>query len=201
MAKKKKKVLYGALTVLLGLALGSGIFLMNMRWEFEKHLEGAFPELTFSVGLAKIDPIYEKSYARATCLEDGTVFTIAKGFKSKEISENYLMAKSQIGYNDRIRDVFSGSGLEKDLKSATGGGKELFEEDSPFAQINLHLAEEADHAQVVEEALNLLREAGISAELIIAEYEKEGHVYEIRLSDADYNLTAADLVMRTKRIK
>lgn len=186
MSKKVKFLIISIIVILMVLFFTALIFLMGIRGEFKKYLEEKYSELSFTVGFTKIDPIYGKFYANVTCLNDYTPFLISKSFKSRELHEDYLQYKSQIQYNSKIKEVFNSSGTENFIKSITGGGKIPFENGGVYTQINIYLTDDSEHIPIVKNVLNILKENNISAEAIIIEYEKDKHVYEIRLSSDDY---------------
>ena len=201
MRKGKNRTMIWVLGILGVAGLAVLAFLMDARADFTRHLAETYPEQTFSVGIPGIDPIYEKVYARAVCREDETAFSVSRGLTGEAVRDTYLGAKSQNAYNARIQGVFDGSVLGGAVKSATGSGKTLFWESEGFEQVNLYLAEDADQPAVLEKALGRMAEAGIRAELILATYERNGHVYEIRLSDGDYGLDAEAIEARIRQIK
>ncbi len=201
MTKKAKAILTGILGVLLVLFLAVCILLINIRGEFVKHLEEKYSEQSFTVGFTKIDPIYGNFYAMATCLNDHTVFPIAKSFNTKHIRDNYVQSRSQNQYNSRLDEIFKGSIIENQIGSVTGGGKMPFQNDGIYTQINIYLTEDAMHISAATDALRMLNENNISAERIIFTYEKDRHVYEILLSLDDYQLTEKELEAKVRRIK
>ncbi|SMB83522.1 hypothetical protein SAMN00017405_1052 [Desulfonispora thiosulfatigenes DSM 11270] len=201
MNKKAKILLISVLGILMILLLTALIFLVSVRGEFVKHLDEKYPDLSFTVGIAKIDPIYDSFYAEVTCLDDYTPFLISRGFKSQDIYEDYLECKSQNGYNSKINNVFYMSEIESKIKSVTGLGKEFFTNDAIYTQINIYLVDNAEHISVAKKAMNLLDEHNISAETIILTYEKDNHVYEIWLSSDDYSLTENEIEEKVKKIK
>ncbi len=201
MSKKVKILLTSIIGILLVLVLTSFIFLMGIRGEFTKYLEENYSNLSFKIGFTKINLIYSKFYANVTCLNDGTLFPISKSFKTKDIHENYPQYKSRIQYNSKIKGIFDGSDIESYIKSVTGGGKIPFENNSVYTQINIYLTDDAEHIPVVKKVLYILKESNISAERIILIYEKDKHVYEIRLSSDDYALTEDEIEAKVKKIK
>jgi len=199
LTKKTKIFLTGVLGIMLGLVLTASIFLLSIRGEFTKYLDEKHSNLSFAVGLPKIDVIYGNFYANATCLDDYTVFPISKSFKTNDIREDYVQYKSQNQYNARINEIFYGSDVENSIRSVTGGGKIPFGGD--FTQVNIYLTDEEEHIADVRKILHILKDNNISAEKIILTYEKDKHVYEISLSSEDYLLTEQDIETRVKRIK
>lgn len=177
------------------------ILLMSIRGEFTRYLDEKYSELSFTVGFTKVDLIYDKFYAKVTCLDDYTIFPISKSFKTKDIHENYVQYKSQNQYNSRIKEIFYGSGIESKIKSVTGGGKIPFENGGIYTQINIYLTDDAEHISVVKKVLYVLKENNISAERIILTYEKDKHVYEIWLSSDDYYLEENEIEAKVKKIK
>jgi hypothetical protein len=199
--KTTKTVLTGILGVVLILVLAAFILLMNIRWEFTKYLDGKYSELSFTVGFTKIDPIYGKYYAMASCSDDNIVFPITKSFNTKHIQENYVQTKSQQQYNYRLNEIFRGSIIEGQIRSITGGGKTPFDKGSIYTQINIHLTEDAKHVLAAKEVMHMLQENNISAERIIFTYETDKHVYEIKLSSEDYSFNEEEIKDKVKMIK
>ncbi len=201
MGKKVKIFLTSMLGILLVLILIALIFLMSIRGEFARYLDEKYSEISFTVGFTRVDFIYGEFYAKATCLDDYTNFPITKSFKTKEIHEDYVQYKSKDQYNSRIKEIFYGSWIENKIKSVTGGGKIPFENGGTYTQINIHLTDEEEHISDIEKVLHLLKENNISAERIILSYEKDKHVYEIRLSSDNYSLTEKEIEAKVERIK
>ncbi len=201
MLTKRMTVITGMIGIFLVLVLTAFIYLMGIRGEFKKYLHETYSELTFSVGFTRIDPIYGKFYANVTCLNDYTSFPISKTFKTKEIHEDYIQYKSTIQYNTRIKEIFYGSKIERYIKNVTGGSKTPFEESAIYDQINIHLSDDAEQKNIAKETLHMLKENNISARLVIFTYEKDKHVYEIRLSSDDNYLTEKEIEARVRMIK
>lgn len=201
MKRKTKRILTGILGTALVLVLAAFTYLNGIRGEFKEYLGQEYPGLSFAVGFTKIDPIYEKFYSKATCLEDGTVFSLSKSFNTNQISDNYARTKSQHRYNSTLEEIFKGSAIESQIRSITGGGKTLFQNDGKYTQINIHLADDAQHILAVKEAMHILGQNNITAERIIFTYEKDRHVYEIHLSSDDYGLNEKDIEAKVRRIK
>ncbi len=187
--------------VLLVVLIAGFAFLIVVRGQFSTHLKESYPERTFSVGFAKVDPIYGKFYTRVTCLEDYVTFTVSKSWNTKKISDNYQPSKSQMQYNAMIRDVFKTSAIIGEIESLTGSGKKQFDGSGNYDQINFHLADEKEHARDIEEILRILDASGIEAETIYFTYEKEKHVYQIHLSADDYDLNEEEIQNRIEMIK
>lgn len=201
MSKKAKAILIIVIGVLAGLALTAFLLLWGIRGEFTSYLKDKYHEQSFEVGFTKIDPIYGKYFASVTCLDDYTKFSISKSFKTKKIHESYLQDKSQNQYNSKINEAFYGSGIESSIKSVTGGGKQPFTKSAGYDQINIYLTGDVQHSAIAKKVLNILHERDISAGKIILTYEKDRHVYEIRLSSGDYSLTESDIETKVQRIK
>ncbi|HPW42000.1 MAG TPA: hypothetical protein PLW98_10845 [Bacillota bacterium] len=201
MSIKLKKILTGIIGISIVLVLTAVMFLSGIRGEFAGYLNERYPDLSFEVGFAKIDPIYGKYYALVTCLDDGTSFPIAKSFNSKKIHDDYPQYKSRNQYNSKIQGVFSGSGIESSIKSVTGGGKKPFEAGAAYEQINIHIADDAEHLAVVKEVLSLLAKNDIAAERVIFTYEKDKHVYELWASPEEHSLTEDELKAKVRNIK
>jgi len=201
MSIKLKKILTGIIGISIVLVLTAVMFLSGIREEFAGYLNERYPDLSFEVGFAQIDPIYGKYYTLVTCLDDGTSFPIAKSFNTKEIHDDYLQYKSRNQYNSKIQAVFSGSSIEEHLRKVTGSGKEAFETGTAYEQINIHITDDAEHLAVVKEALSLLAKNGISAERVIFTYEKDKHVYELWVSPEEHNLTEEELKEKVRYIK
>ncbi|NLK36365.1 MAG: hypothetical protein GX301_13180 [Gracilibacteraceae bacterium] len=194
-------MLISIIGILIVLVFSAIMFLSGIKGEFVGYLSERYPDLSFEVGFTKIDPIYEKYYALATCLDDGTSFPIVKSFNSKEIYDDYLQYKSRNQYNSKIQEVFSGSGIESSIRSVTGGGKKPFETGAAYEQINIHLTNDGEHLAVVKEALALLAKNDIAAEKVIFTYEKDKHVYELWVSSEEYALTEEELKEKVRNIK
>jgi len=175
--------------------------LLSIRSEFNQYLDITYPDLSFEVGLTKIDILYGKYYSSVTSLSDGTVFPISKSFEEQAIHEDYMQYKSRNQYNTKIADIFAGTDIESSIKSVTGGGKLLFSDIAAYEQINVHLIDEADHIPVIKKVLELLAKGNISYELIIFTYEKDKGVYELRLSSSDYKLMEKDIQSKVIKIK
>ena len=201
MKRKTKRILIGILGTALVLVLASFIYLNGIRGEFKEYLGQEYPGLSFTVGFTKIDPLYEKFYSKATCLEDGTVFSLSKSFNTKQISDNYARTKSQHRYNSTLEEIFKGSTIESRIRSITGGEKTLFQNDGKYTQINIHLADDAQHILAVKEAMHILKGSNITAERITFSFEKNKSVYEIQLSSDDYGLYEKDIEAKLRKIK
>lgn len=192
----KRKLSIISFGILLVLILIVFISQMGIRGQLTRYLEEQYSGLVFDVGFVKIDPIYGKFYAKVTCLEDYAVFPISKGFKSKDIYEDYPGYKSRIQYNSRLRSMFDGSNVESSIKSITGGGKIPYQDDGIYDRIYVDLTDEARHISVIENVLNVLKKNNISAETIVFIYEKNKHVYEIQVSSDDYDATESEIEAR-----
>lgn len=178
------------------------IFLFDIQGEFTKYLEEKYSGLSFKVGFVKIDPIYDNFYAKVTCLNDETVFPISKSFKTKDIHEDYPQYKSKIQYSSRIKGVFDGSDIESYIKSITGGGKIPFENSGVYTQVNIDLTDDTEHIPaVIKKVLHVLKDNNIFAETIIITYEKNKHVYEIRVSSDDYTINDNEIEAKVEKIK
>lgn len=201
MNKKRKLFLISAVGILVALCLVAFIFLMGIRGEFTKYLEEKYSDRSFKVGFTKIDPIYGSFYAEVTCLDDVTFFPISKSFNTKNISENYLQNKKQNEYNSKIKGIFENNDIENYIGSVTGSGEKLIESNGKYTQINIYLRDDAlEPILVIKKALDILKNNNILAEVIILMYEKDKHVYEIRLSSDDYDLTEKEIVAKVRKI-
>lgn len=129
------------------------------------------------------------------------MFPLSKSFNTQVIREDYLGYKSRNQYNERLREIFMSSGLNGEIKSVTGGGKTPYQNDGNYEQINFSLAKESDHPAVARKILGTLQGQGISASVIIMVYEKDDHVYELRLSQADYSLSEQELERKIRKLK
>lgn len=201
MTNKTKLFLISMLGILLVLVIVSGIFLMNIREDFKEHLKAEYPELLFTVGFTKIDPVFGSFYAEATCLNDNTVFSIRQSFNTKRIRENYSQNKSQNQYNSKIKGIFRGSDVESKIKSATGGGKSFFDNAVIYSQISVSLVREAQHISVVKEILRIIKANDIVVENILFTYEKNNGIYQILLSEEDYNMSEKEIEVKVIKIE
>ncbi|PLX34298.1 MAG: hypothetical protein C0604_01845 [Clostridiales bacterium] len=165
------------------------------------YIEAKYPYKTFSMGLTRVDPIYGKFYCGATCIEDDTVFGIYRSWNTNRISDNYRETKSQNEYNEMIRSIFKFIPIQSEIENITGSGKAPYIGSPNYEQINFYLAGEKDHAEDIEAILDRLEERKIEAQAIIMTYEKDGHIYSIRLSSEDYGLGAEDIEKRIEMIK
>ena len=145
--------------------------------------------------------IYGNYYVNVTCLDDKTNFPISKDFKMKNISEDYIQYKSTIQYNSKIKNIFDGSDIQKNIKSVTGGGKILFEENASYEQVNIDLISGTDQIADAKEVLEILKEKNIYAEKVIFTYEKDKSLYELWLSSNDYKLTEKEIELKVRKIK
>ncbi|MGH4137739.1 hypothetical protein [Clostridium sp.] len=177
------------------------IFLLSIRSDFTKYLDTKYPELSFKVGVTKIDIIYGKYYANVNCIDDETDFPISKDFKTKNISEEYIQYKSTIQYNTKIKNIFDGSDIQKSIKKATGGSKGIFENNATYEQVNIDLISNTDQIAVAKEVMKILKEKNISAEKVIFMYEIDMHVYELWLTPKDYKLTDKEINDKVMKIK
>jgi hypothetical protein len=176
-------------------------FLIVVRGQFSTHLKESYPEKTFSVGFAKVDPIYGKFYARGTCLDDYTIFGVRKSWKTKRISDDYPDSKSQNEYNTMIKGLFLWKPVQKEIRSVTGGGKRPFDGSGYYEQVHFHLVDEKEHVSDIKDIIEILEENGIFAERISFIYEKDGHVYRLTLSTEDYKLNEEGIKNRIEMIK
>lgn len=199
MGKKRKIIIPAAIG--LGLLITGFAYLMQIRGGFKDYLSEKYPEQMFQVGFVKIDPIYGNYFTTVSCLDDDVSFPIRKSFRTENINESYLQTKSHNQYNAYIKEVFNESGIKNHIISVTGGGKDHYQNDGHYDQINLYLTEEADLISVTKTALNLLREKGVQADTVILTQEKDGHVYELYGSTADYPLTEDQLREKIRKIK
>lgn len=194
----KKTIIFSIIIILL---LAVFTFLMGIRGEFTSYLEEKYPEQAFHMGFVIVEPIYGSYHAKATCLNDDTSFTIYKSFNRKIIEENYLQNKSQNLYNAKINDMFYGSSIESSIRSVTGGSKLPFDDSAAYNQINVDLAEHAAHATAIKKMMNIFKENDIVAEKIIFIYEKDKHVYRIKLSSNDYGLEENEIEAKIEKHK
>ncbi len=197
----KKKTVSMLLWIAAAVLIAFFGFLMLVRNELTDYIESKYPDRTFSVGMAKVDPIYGKFYCGATCLEDYTAFGIYKSWKANRISDNYRETKSQNEYNETIRSIFKFIPIQSEIESITGSGKAPYIGSPNYEQINFYLADEKDHAEDIEAILDRLEERKIEAQAIIMTYEKDGHIYSIRLSSEDYGLGTEEIEKRIEMIK
>jgi hypothetical protein len=175
------------------------VFLLSIRSEFTNYLDTKYTEQSFKVGFTKIDPIYGHYYANVTCLNDDTSFPISKGFKTKKINDDYIQYKSRNQYNFKIKSIFDGTKVQKNISSVTGGGKTPFENNASYEQVNMYLI--SDQVKAAKEVLQILKEKNIYAEKVIFTYEKDKHLYELHLSSTDYNLTEEEIELSIMKIK
>jgi len=189
------------ISIIIILVLSVFIFLISIRGEFTSYLEEKYPGQAFHVRFVKIDPIYGKYYAKATCLGDYTSFTISKGFTGKIIGESYFQNKSQNQYNAKINAMFYGSDIESSIRSVTGSSKLPFDNNAAYNQINIKLTENIAHATVIKKMMNTFKENHIFAEKIIFTYEKDNHLYRIELSSSDYELKENEIEAKIERHK
>jgi len=195
---KRRSIIVGMLLVLVL----SGFFLsVSIRREFTGYLIDAYPGETFSVEFVKVDFIYGKYYAGATSLKNNTSFAISKSFGTGKINEDYLQTKSQNQYNSRLRSIFQGNSIERDIKNLSGGGKMPFDNPGVYDQINVTLTDDARHIPVTKKVLNELKEHDISAQRVIISFEKDRHVYEIWLSSDDHLLEEREIEAKVRKIK
>ncbi len=197
----KKKTISTIFWIIVVVLIALFGFLLFVRFELSDFLEAKYPDKTFSVGLTKIDPIYGKFYVSGTCLDDDTVFGVFKSWNTKNISDNYRETKSQNEYNEMIRSIFLFDPINSEIESITGSGKNLFIGSPDYEQINFYLTDEKDHADDIEVILDRLEERKIEAKAIIMTYEKDGHLYSIRLSSEDYGLGEEEIKSRVEMIK
>ncbi|MBO8162035.1 MAG: hypothetical protein H0Z24_10455 [Thermosipho sp. (in: Bacteria)] len=199
---KRKLILISAIGILVILCLAVFLVLLGIRGEFAKYLEEKYSDRSFKIGFTKIDPIYGNFYAEVTCLDDATFFPISKSFNTKKINENYLQAKNQNQFNSKIKGIFESNDIENFIRSVTGSGEKHIESNGQYAQINIYLRDDAvEPILVIKKALNVLKNNNIMAEIIILTYEKDKHVYELRLSSDDYDLTEKEIVAKVRTIK
>ncbi len=201
MTSGKKKIISMLLWIVIAVLIAFFGFLLLVRNELSDYIEGKYPDKTFSIGFTKVDPMYGKFYCSGTCIDDDTDFGIYKSWNTKKISDNYMESKSQNGYNEMIRSIFMFMPLQAEIKDVTGSGKKPFVGSPDYDQINFYLADEKDHAEDIETILNRLQERSIVAERIIMTYEKDGHIYSIRLSSEDYGLGLEEIRNRIEMIK
>lgn len=199
--RKKRGVLVNVGVILLVVILIAFIFHLSIRSEFTKYLDTKYPELSFKVGVTKFDIVYGNYYANVTCLDDKTNFPISKGFKTKNISEDYIQYKSRIQYNSKIKSIFDGSEIQKNINSVTGGSKIPFENNAPYEQVNIDLISGTNQVVDAKEVLKILKEKNIYAEKVIFTYEKDKNLYELWLSSNDYMLTEKEIESKVRKIK
>ncbi len=195
---KTKVILIGIGGLLLVLTSIALIFLTAIRGEFKEYLGNKYPNHTFHVGFTKIDPIYGKFYANATCLDDETAFPISKSWNTKIIYEDYLQYKSVIKYNSQIEGVFNGSDIRIYLKRITGLSKL---DDGVYTQINITLTDDAEPIVVTKKVLDILKQKNISAERVIVSYERDKNVCEIHLASGDFGLDEDGLRAKVYKVK
>ena len=198
--KARTKLISGAvLTVIM--ALMTLIFLLSIRGEFVKYLKITYPQQSFKVGFAEVNIIYGRFEAAVTSQDDGTTFGISREFNAALISEDYPLRSSARQYNSRIKKIFSGSDLEKEITDVSGGGKEPFANNSAYDQIDIYLASDADQIATARKALELLKEKGIVVEKVIFMYEQDGGINELSLSLNDRNLADKEIAAMVEKIK
>jgi len=199
--RKKRGILINFGGIMLVVIVIAFIFLLSIRREFTKYLDTKYPELSFKVGITKLNIIYGNYYANVTCLDDKTYFPISKDFKTKNISEDYIQYKSAIQYNSKIKNIFDGSDIQKNIKSVTGGGKIRSEDNASYEQVNIDLISGTDQITDAKEVLKILKEKNIYVEKVIFTYEKDKSVYELWLSSNDYKLTEKEIELKVRKIK
>lgn len=200
MSKKARTLLISVIGI-LAFVLTALIFLLGIREEFKTYLSETYPQLSFTVGFTKIDPVYGKFFANVTCLNDYVSFPITKSFNTKRINEGYPQFKSKIQYNSKIKGIIEGSDISSNITSVTGGGEIPFGNGDAYSQINLYFTDNTDAIPVARKVLTALKENNISAERIILTYERDKHVFEIMLSSNDYALNENELQGKIRMIK
>lgn len=201
MGKKRKVILISLSGIIIVLIVIVYISLLSTRSKFVKYLGRKYPELSFKVSSTKIDIIYGKYYSNVTCLNDGTSFPISKVFKTQDIHEDYIQYKSTTQYNAKIKSIFDGSDIQKDIKSITGGSKIPYDNNDSYEQVDILLISDTDHITDAKKVLKILKEKNIYVKKVIFRYAKDNRVYELWLSSNDYNLTEKEIESKVKRIK
>ena len=198
---KKKFALINIVGIIFVVIVIASISLLSIRCEFTKYLDTKYNEISFKVSFTKIDVIYGNYYANVTCLNDGTSFPISKGFKTKNIKEDYLQYKSINQYNTTIKSIFDGSNIKRSIANVTGGSKMPFSNNTSYEQVNISFISDTDHIADAKEVLEILKEKNIYVEDLIFTYEKDESVYELWLSSNDYNLTEKEIQLKVRKIK
>jgi len=176
-------------------------FLINIRNEFVQYLDTQYPEQSFKVGFTKIDIIYGNYYAKVNCLTDGTHFGISKQFNTKDIHTDYVQVKGTAQYNSKIKSIFDGNDIQKDIVDVIGGGKTPYENSGSYETISIRLISDTDQVADVKKVLNIFKEKNINVDRLSFTYEKDKNVYELSLSSNDYNLTEKEIELKFKKIK
>jgi hypothetical protein len=201
MNKAKKNLIKSMIGILLLFLITTLILLATVRVEFKSYLDKKYPNISFRVGIAKVNVIYSNFYAQVYCFDDGTSFPISKSLTTSEIHEDYAQYKSDMQYNSKIRSILAGSYVQGSIKSTTGGGQIPFTDQAVYDQVNIHLRDEADNIPVIKKIMELLKEKNLAAEKVIFMYEKDQGVYELEVSSAEYDMSETEIGARLKKIK
>jgi hypothetical protein len=177
------------------------IYLLNIRNEFVQYLKVQYPEQSFKVGFTKVDILYDKYHASAVSLADDIHFGVFKAFNTSNIHTNYDDLKNSAQYKSKLKGIFEGSAVEKDIINVSGGSKAPYDNSGTFEQISIHLISDTDHISDAYKIIKILKDNKITAERVDFMYEKDKNVYELVLSSNDFNLTEKDLESKVRKIK
>jgi len=195
------KVLLISVTAILALVLTGFLFTMNIRSEFNNHLSEKYPGQKFAIGFIAYDLMYGNYGAHVTCLDDHIPFGISKNSYSKQIEDYYSGVKRADLYNSKIKPIFENSDLKNAIQNVSGSGSSLLKDDRVYDQISLDITADVDMISVTTRTIEILKENNISTGIVDILQEKDKHVYELRLSPADYSLSKNELEAKIEQRK
>lgn len=175
--------------------------MVSVRMEFTRHLEQEYPNLSFQVGMPKIDILYEKYYVKVTSKDDNITFGVFKSFHNGYVQNDYKSRKDNLINKERLERIFRDSVISEYIRYISGSAKYLTENGGSYQQIYFTLQNEAKHEFVMKKSLEILAENNISADFIIYSFELEQHLYNAHLYPEDMNLTESELKAKIVRIK
>ena len=183
----------------IGIALLLGIlYLLGIRAEFASHLQTTYPDKHFHIGLVGIDPLYDKYYAKVTCKEDETEFSVRRHFSSSDIEDNYgeMLLKNQ---NQSIaEELFKNTAVEPYISHVSLLSSKL--DNRTYDTLYLNLTMDCDTLKTIEEIQKVVQNSNIKVTTLSFLYEKEKHVYEVTFPTAE-ELTREELQSKIIQIK
>ena len=183
----------------IGIALLLGIlYLLGIRAEFASHLQTTYPDKHFHIGLVGIDPLYDKYYAKATCKEDETKFSVRRYFSSSDIEDNYaeMLLKNQNRFISE--ELFKNTAVEPYISHVSLLSSKI--DNGNYDTLYLNLTMDCDPLEAIDEIQKVVQNSDIKVTTLSFLYETEKHVYEVTFPTAE-ELTREELQSMIVQIK
>ncbi len=209
-----KKTKYHAVIVLVIVLAGYGLWMLPAYRRFDRYLKTSYPEKSFRVYWPNYDFLYGRYGARAVCLDDRTVFSISSGGDG-EVVEYYYSTKNNNSMQQLLQDILNTNAyLSRAVRSVSGYSikSEVWEKEAiadcrqMVEAINLvfqseALADDRQIAGLLVEVISLYRSNGVAFRSIGTHFERDAHVYELRLEDGALSLSPEEIAGRVRLVK